>query len=124
MKRLIIFALLAFAGWYGWKHYDQILHPKPRHFAVVRNDSGEKLVRIRLTVGGQTYVKEELPDGQTATFPFSVDSDSQFDLAWEYDARMNTGHWMGGLVAKGPLVGRHIMTIGEGGGVVYTTQPI
>ncbi len=124
MKRLIILAVLAFAGWYGWNHYEQVFSPQPRHFAVIRNDSGEKIVRLRLTVGGHTYVKEELADGQTATFPFVVDGDSQFNLVWEYDANMLTGNWTGGLVAKGPLVGRHVMTIREGRGVVYTTQGV
>ena len=115
MKRLIIFAIVAFAVWYGYKHYDQLLHPQPRHIAVIRNESGTKLVRIRLTVGGHTYVKEELATGAAAEIPFVVDSESEFDLVWEYDTNMSTGHWTGGLVTKGPLVGRHILTIQEGG---------
>lgn len=124
MKRLIIFAVVAFAAWYGWKHYDQLLHPQPRHEAVIRNDTGEKLVRVRLTVGGHTYVKEQLANGETATFPFVVDSDSEFDLVWDYDANMKTGHWTGGLVTKGPIVGRHTLTIQEGGGVVLEGQAL
>ena len=67
MQRLILLAVFVFAGWYGWKHYDALLHPAPRHEAVVRNDSGEKLVRIRLTVGGHTYVKEELDTRATVS---------------------------------------------------------
>lgn len=119
MKRLVLLALLAFVGWYGYKHYDQLMHPRPRHEAVIRNDSGGKLVRIRLTVGNHTYVKEELANGESATFPFTVDRDSQFVLLWEYDTNTSVGNWTGGLVAPGPIVARHTMTIRDDGGVVF-----
>lgn len=122
MTRFILLIIIAVAVWYGWKHYDQLLHPQPKHLAVIRNDSGEKLVRIRLTVGGHTYVKEELANGESATIPFVVDSDSEFDLVWEYDTNTKTGHWAGGMVTRGPLVGRHTLTIQEGGGVVMEGQ--
>ena len=122
MKRLIILALLVAAGWYGWKHYDELMHPQPHHMAVIRNGTGEKLVRIRLTVGGHTYVKEELANGESVTFPFLVDSDSPFQLVWEYESQPAESRWTGGLVAKGPLVARHTMTIHSGGGVVLESQ--
>ncbi len=122
MKRLFVFALLAFAAWYGWKHYDAVIHPQPRHVAVLRNETGQKLVRVRLTVGGQTFVKEAMENGETATFRFAVNADSPFDLLWEYDTSTSQGHWSGGLATHGPLVARHTLTIGDGGGVVYESQ--
>lgn len=122
MKRLVILALLAFAGWYGWKHYDQLLHPMPKHQAVIKNDTGTKLVRVRLTVGGHTYVKEEIANGESAAIPFTVDSDSPFELTWEFESNTQTGHWTGGLVTKGPLIAKHIMTIQDNGGVVMTAE--
>ena len=122
MKRLIILAILAFAGWYGYHHYDQLVHPEPHHQAVIRNDTGGKLLRIRLTVGGHTYVKEELATGDSATFPFTVERDSPFDLVWENDANTIIGHWTGGLVAPGPIVARHTMTIRADGGVLFGSQ--
>jgi hypothetical protein len=124
MKRLIFLAIIAFAAWYGYKHYDQVMHPQPRHEAVIRNDTGNTIVRMRLTVGGHTYVKEELPTGQTATFPFTVDHDSQFDLVWEFDTNTSVGHWTGGLVAPGPLVARHSMTIRGDGGVIFGSSAL
>ena len=124
MKRLVILVLLGIAGWYGWKHYDQVLHPRPHHMAVVRNDCGQKLVRVRLTVGHRTFVKEVLPTGESATFPFIVDADSPFELAWEYDGQASEGHWSGGLVAKGPLVARHTLTLRPGGGVILESQSL
>ncbi len=122
MKRLVILAVLVIAVWYGWHHYDELIHPRPRHQAVVVNQTGQKIVRLRLTVGGTTFVKEELPTGQSVTFPFVVDADSPFELVWEYDTNTSTGHWTGGLVAKGPLVSRHTLTIHEDGGVVLEQQ--
>lgn len=124
MKRLIIFAIVAVAVWYGWKHYDQLLHPRQKHEAVIKNDTGLKIVRLKLTVGGHTYAKEELANGESATIPFVVDTDSEFDLTWDYDTNMSTGHWSGGLVTKGPIVGRHTFTIQEGGGVVMEGEAI
>lgn len=122
MTRLFVLVLIALAAWYGWKHYDQLLHPQKKHEAVIRNETGQKVVRIRLAVGGHTYAKEELAAGESATIPFTVDKDSEFDLVWEYDTNTNTGHWNGGMVARGPLVGRHTLTIQDGGGVVMENE--
>ena len=122
MKRLIVLGIFVFAAWYGWKHQDSLRHPEPHHQAMIRNDTGEKLVRIRLTVGGHTYVKKELFPAQSATIPFAVNSDSKFDLVWEFETNTVSGHWTGGLVTKGPLIARHTMTIRAGGGVIFETQ--
>ena len=122
MKNLILFVLFAATAWYGWNHYQALLHPEPRHEAVIRNATSENLVRVRLTVGEHTYVKEELAKDQSVTFPFTVQSDSKFDLNWEFETNMVVGHWTGGLVTKGPLVARHIMTIREGTGVIFESQ--
>jgi len=124
MKRLLFLALFAFTAWYGWKHYEGLLHPQPRHVAVIRNHSDLKLVRVRLTVGGHTYVKEELADHAEAQFPFVVDSESPFTLEWEYDTNTSVGRWTGGSVVKGPIVARHILTVDDGGGVVLESEPI
>ena len=122
MKRFIVAVLFSLSAWYGWNHYQTLLHPEPRHEAVIRNDTGENLVRVRLTVGEHTYVKEALPKGQSATFPFTVQSDSKFDLTWEFETNTVVGHWTGGLVTKGPLVARHTLAIREGGGVIFESQ--
>jgi hypothetical protein len=127
MKRLFVFAVIGVAAWYGWHHrdaLDDLLHKKPHQEVVVRNNAGETVTRLRVTVGDQTFVKESLASGETVTFPFAVNSDSKFDVAWEYAARTNEGHWQGGEVAPGPLVSRHVITIGQDQGIVYETQPL
>ena len=40
MKRLIIFAIVAFTAWYGYHHYRDITQKVPKNEAVVRNSSG------------------------------------------------------------------------------------
>jgi hypothetical protein len=121
MKRLLFLVLVAAVGWYGWHHYKDIMTKTPRHQAVIKNASGETVIRIRLTVGGQTFVREELANGESATFDFAVNQDSHFKLDWEYAANPNEGHWTGGTVTKGPLVARHLMTIRPDRGIVYET---
>ena len=124
MKRLLFLALFVLAAWYGWHHYRELLDRQPKSEAVLVNQAGETLTRIRLTVGGKTYVKEELATGESATIKFPVSGDSQFDLLWEYAARQDESHWRGGSVARGPFASRYVFHLQAGGGVVYEPQRI
>jgi hypothetical protein len=124
MKRLVVLAVIAFAAWYGWHHYHDLLTKIPQHEAVIRNESGHPLTRVRLHVGGRAFVREELPVGQSATFRFAVQDDSKFDLLWEYGDTTGEGHWVGGGVTKGPMVERHTLTVRSDGGVIYESMEI
>ena len=119
MKKLILLVLVALVAWYGWKRLPSLLEKRPSHEAVVQNSTGATLTRIRLTVDGQTFVKEELPDGANAVFPFRVGKDASFDLVWQWADRVGENSWSGGMVPAGPMVQRHTMTIDADGGVVY-----
>jgi hypothetical protein len=85
----------------------------------VQNSTGAGLIRVRLTVDGQTYVKETLPDGAKAVFPFRVGKDASFDLTWQWADRVGENNWSGGMVPAGPMVQRHTMTIDADAGVIY-----
>ena len=122
MKKLIILAIVALAIWYGWKHYPDVFSRHPSHEAVVENRTGTGLSRVRLTVDGQTFVKEDLPDGANAVFPFRVSRDASFQLAWEWTSRQGEGSWSGGMVPRGPMVQRHVMTVDGDGGVIYQAE--
>src|SRR5262245_49497032 len=122
MKKLVFLVLVGAVAWYGWKHYPSLLERRPSHEAVVRNATGSNLTRVRLTVDGQTFVKEELADGASAAFPFRVGRDASFDLDWQWANRLGENHWSGGMVPKGPMVQRHIMVIDGEGGVLYRTE--
>jgi len=120
MKRFIVLLLFAFAAWYGWKHWPDLVTHTPSHEAVVENDTGLTMVRIRLTVDGQTFVKEELPNEQQAHFPFKVARDASFLLEWGWKEKMGESRWQGGMVPYGPMVQRHRMQVDSDGGVIYT----
>ena len=122
MKKLIIFALVVAAAWYGWKNYPSLLERRPYHEAVVQNNTGTGLTRVRVIVDGQTFVKEELADGDKVVFPFRVSRDASFELVWQWSNRMGENSWKGGMVPSGPMMQRHIMTIDADAGVLYQPE--
>lgn len=122
MKKLLFLAVVVALAWYGWKQYPTLIQRRPSHEAVIQNSSGTGLTRVRLTVDGQTFVKEELADGARAVFPFRVNQDASFDLAWQWSDRTGESSWSGGMVPKGPMVQRHMMTIDADAGVLYRAE--
>ncbi len=121
MKRLIVLLLFALAAWYGWRHYPEILHRAGTHEAVVENASGREMTRVRLAVGGQTFVKESIPDQGRAKFPFRVADDASFQLTWKHDDGAERS-WSGGMVSRGPLMQRHHMTVDGDDAVLYRAE--
>ena len=122
MKKLLFLAFVGVAAWYGWNHRDTLLKREGTHEAVVRNDSGGELTRIRVTVNGQTLVKETLADGAKAVMPFRVTADSDFRLVWESANRPGTGSWQGGTISNGPMLQRHEFQIMGDGSVMYHAE--
>ena len=122
MNRLIFLLLLVIAGWWGWKHGPALFKRTASHEAVVENATGGTMERVRVKVGGQTFVKEELANAQRAVFPFKVASDASFELEWEWKDRLGERRWRGGMVPRGPMVQRHLMQVDADGGVVYTAS--
>ena len=123
MKQLILLGLVALAAWYGWKHYPELIRRQPGHEAVVENRTGRTMDRIRLSVGGQTFVKERLPEGANAVFPFKVTSDASFTLVWQWENEPGERNWSGGMVPRGPMLQRHTMTVDGDGAVYYRAEP-
>ena len=123
MRKLLVLVIIGCAAWYGWRHWTELRQP-PRDEAVVENQSGHDISRVRLDVGGQTFVRESLPDGQSASFPFHVDGDAAFTLRWQ-NAREDVDRtWSGGEVTAGPLRTRHHIQVQGDGGVVCSTEHI
>src|SRR5262245_31728158 len=106
IKKLIFLAVVVAAGWYGWTHYKELTQRKTSHEAVIVNQSGQTMARIRLKVDGQTLVKETLAAGETARLPFRVNHDSAFDMLWT--SGRDERSWSGGLVTAGPMAQRHV----------------
>ena len=122
MKKLVILILFGLAGWYAWHHWRELTEHHPQHDVVVRNTSGSTILRLRVKVAGQTFVKDSLPPGSSETWHFETPEDTSFELVWEWGDRVGEAHWSGGTVPKGPLVRRHILAIDGDGGVVYTVE--
>jgi hypothetical protein len=122
MKRLLLLVLFVVALGYGWQHRGDLLNRRQGHEAVVENSSGRELTRVRLSVGGQTFVKESIPDGGKAVFPFRVDRDATFELVWRFVDAPNEQSWSGGMVPRGPMLQRHVMTVDGDGAVLYRPE--
>jgi hypothetical protein len=122
MKRLLLLVLLVVAVWYGRQHWGDLVHRQPTHEAVIENASDREMLRVRLSVGGQTFVKESIPDGGKAAFPFRVDQDETFQLVWSFAGTTSEQSWSGGLVPKGPMLQRHFLTVDGDGAVLYRAE--
>ena len=77
---------------------------------------------MRLKVGRQTFVKESLPDGERAEFPFRVTEDASFELTWTWAEAPGEMSWSGGYVPRGPMAQRHLMTVDGDGSVLYRAE--
>jgi hypothetical protein len=122
MRRLVILAVIVVAAVFAWRNYGGMFTKGPEHRAVIENRSDREMVGIRLEVGGRTYRLASLPDGQDATFPFRVGGDAHFDLTWSWAQSSGETSWSGGLVSRGPMAQRHVMTVDGDGNVIYRAE--
>jgi hypothetical protein len=119
MKNFLLLLLVVAVAWFGWKQLPGLFEKRPAHEAVILNSTGATVTRVRLVVDGQTFVKETLPDGESAVFPFRVGRDASFELTWQWADRVGESSWSGGMIAVGPMIQRHTMTIDADAGVLY-----
>lgn len=124
MKRLL--TLLAFAAvlYYGWQHRDSLLHREPGSEAVVVNAADMTLLRVRLTVDGQTVVRESIAPGERATLPIRPKRDSDFRLDWQWERREGGASWQGGTITGGAAPSRTTFTVGADGSVMFQAAPL
>jgi hypothetical protein len=118
--RLFLLLLLGIAIWYGWTQYPKLAERRPAHEAVIDNQSGAAIDRVRLKVGNQTLVKESIASGERAVFPFRVNEDATFTLIWGTPG--GDRQWSGGMVPAGPMVQRHVFLIDPDGQVLYNAE--
>ena len=122
MKNLILFAVIAFAAWYGWTHYEQF-KGKGQNEVVVTNQSAHAVDRLRIQIAQRTEVVEHLEAGASVmrTFP-TPPSDVTFQLNWEYAGLMTVPTWSGGLISAGPMLMRHTLLIQDNGDVIWSSE--
>jgi len=123
MKRLLFFALVVFAAWYGWHHYSD-LRQAGSHQVIVVNRSGHAIERLRIQAGGQTVVVETLEDGATAKQPFKAQKDTPFDLIWQVRSTMGERTWTGGNFSHGPILLAYRFEFREGDGVIWSSEKL
>jgi hypothetical protein len=122
MKNLILLIVIVLAAWVAWHHWPELLHKMPHDEVEIRNTGSADILRLRLRVGGQSFVKETLAAGGSTVFRFPVAEDSDFDLTWQYGDRPGELHWSGGQVVKGPIIVSYLLTVDGQGGVVLTRR--
>ena len=122
MKRLVILIVVGIAIWLAWKRGPTMFEKVPGHDVIVTNGGTSTIERLRVMVGGQTFVRETLAPGAAATWTFRTQDDSGFQLLWQWSDRPGELRWTGGRVAQGPLVQIHRLKIDKDGGVVYFTE--
>jgi hypothetical protein len=124
MKRLFVLAIFAVAGWYGWQHRDVLLAGRTDSEAVLVNSGTRAMLRVRLTVGGQTHVREVIEPDARVEFPFSVSSASDFQLRWEWRGLEGAPEWRGGEVTPGPLRTRCTLQMFDDNAVTVSCVPM
>ena len=123
MKKLLFLVLVAFAAWYGWHHYRDLITHKVMSRAIIVNNTGHELDRVRLSVGDISIgVKESMPDNSRAEFPFHVDQDANFVMVWQYADRAGESRWTGGMVTHGPVGQKCTFTIDGEGEVLFLPE--
>ena len=60
MKRLVILVVVGVAVWIAWKRGPNVFERLPQHVVVVKNNGVSEINRLRVTVAGQTFVRETL----------------------------------------------------------------
>jgi len=123
MKQILFLALIAFAAWYGYHHYQELKQEGASQLIAV-NHTGRQMERLRIVIGDQTEVVETLANGATVKRPYRFDHDGTFQLTWQLTGVMGEKSWNGGNFSHGPLTLAHTFDFRDGDGVIYSSQKI
>jgi hypothetical protein len=124
MKRLLFFVLAAAAAWYGWNHRTGLFAGSTDSEAVIVNSGTRAMLRVRLTVNGQTYVREVIEPDTEEKFPIAVTRESDFRLKWDWRGLEGAPEWRGGEVTPGPPRSRCTIQVYDDGGVTCACVPM
>ena len=121
MKRLLLWAVVLVAAWYGWKHQDELRKRGTDEFVAV-NHSGQALERLRVSVAGEQFAVESLEKGATKRLALHSERDGMFELVWNVKGIEVEKRWSGGSFNPGPILMRHRFEFTDGDGVVWTSE--
>lgn len=121
MKRLLVLAILAAALWWGYqRNWD--FSSATANDAVLINRTGKVLERIRVTIGGETVVRELLEVDETASLQFRNQREGAFRVVWHVRGQMGEKNWSGGHLIGGPTASRHTFEFDSENGVVWHAE--
>lgn len=124
MKRLLFLAIVAAVGWYGWQHREAVFGGRADSEVVLVNAGTRAMQRVRLSVDGETYVREVIePDGRV-NIPVRVARVSDFRLVWEWRGLEASRDWQGGQVLPGPPRSRCTIQVFDDNEATVTCVPI
>lgn len=112
---------MAATAWYGWKNFAR-LRGTGENQATVINQSSHVMERIRVSVGGETVVIEQLAVGDRASRPFRGGTDATFELRWQYQGVLGEQSWSGGTTTAGPLHMRHTFLVDDRNSVIWNSE--
>lgn len=124
MKKLLFLAILVFAGWYGWNHREALFGGNDTSEAVVLNTGTRAMLRVRLTVGGKTQVREVIEPDAKATFVFTLARESDFHLKWDWRGLEGAPQWSGGEAIAAPTRQRCTLQVYDDATVTCTCEPL
>lgn len=124
MKRLLFLAIVAAIAWYGWQHRAGLFGGSTDSEAVLVNGGTRAMLRVRLTVDGQTYVRDVIEPEARTTIPIKVGRVSDFRLRWEWLRLEGAPEWRGGEVTPGPLRSRCTLQVFDDNDVTVNCAPI
>ncbi len=118
MKRLFLLAIVAAALWWGYqRNWD--FSREAGNGAVLSNRSGQTLERVRLTIGGETLVREVLEPDARAELTFHSKRDGAFRLVWHVRGQVGEKSWSGGHLIGGPTASVHHFEFDSQHGVIW-----
>lgn len=120
MGKLLWFALLAVAAWYGWNHWRE-LRGVPADEIVVVNHSGTTLERVRVGVGNDVAVIEVVEDGAEQRREWRGRSAGAFFVHWKH-GRVGEREWRGGTFSPAATPQLHRFEIQSDGGVTMASE--
>lgn len=124
MKRLLFLAIVAAIAWYGWQHRTGLFGGSTDSEVVLVNGGTRAMLRVRLTVDGQTYVRDVIEPEARTTIPIKVGRVSDFRLRWEWLRLEGAPEWRGGEVTPGPLRSRCTLQVFDDNDVTVNCAPI
>jgi hypothetical protein len=124
MKRLFFLALFAVAAWYGWNHRELFTVGHSDSEAVLVNSGSRAMLRVRITAGGQTYVRDVIEPEAHEVFPIPLTRQSDFRLRWDWRGLEGSPEWRGGEISPGPPRSRCTLQVFDDNGVTCSCVPI